>query len=76
MSNFRRRLIMSVKKEDEYTELKYLRSTGTQYIDTDFKPNNDTRIIVRAKPISMSTAFFLEQEKLYIKILFVEYLKV
>lgn len=58
MSNFRRRLMMSVKKQDEYTELKYLRSTGTQYIDTDFKPNNDTRIIVRAKPISMSTAFF------------------
>ena len=58
MSNFRRRLMMSVKKQNEYTELKYLRSTGTQYIDTDFKPNNDTRIIVRAKPISMSTAFF------------------
>ena len=58
MSSFRRRLMMSVKKQDEYTELKYLRSTGTQYINTDFKPNNDTRIIVRAKPISMSTAFF------------------
>lgn len=58
MSSFRRRLMMSVKKQDEYTELKYLRSTGTQYIDTDFKPNNNTRIIVRAKPISLSTAFF------------------
>lgn len=58
MSSFRRRLMMSVKKQDEYTELKYLRSTGTQYIDTEFKPNSNTRIIVRARPISLSTAFF------------------
>lgn len=58
MSSFRRRLMMPVKKEDEYTELKYLRSTGTQYIDTGFKPNSNTRIIVRARPISLSTAFF------------------
>lgn len=49
MSSFRRRLMMSVKKQDEYTELKCLRSTGTQYIDTEFKPNSNTRIIVRAK---------------------------
>lgn len=49
MSSFRRRLMMSVKKQDEYTELKYLHSTGTQYIDTDFKPNSNTRIIARAK---------------------------
>lgn len=58
MSSFRRRLMMSIKEQNEYTELKYLRSTGTQYIDTDFKPNSNTRIIVRARPISLSTAFF------------------
>lgn len=58
MSSFRRRLMMSVKKQDEYTELKYLRSTGTQYIDTEFKPNSNTRIIVRAKMDTFVTAFF------------------
>lgn len=58
MSNFRRRLMMSVKKQNEYTELEYLESTGTQYIDTDFKPNNNTRIIVRAKMKTFATEFF------------------
>lgn len=28
-----------------YTPLEYIESTGTQYIDTGFKPNQDTRII-------------------------------
>lgn len=58
MSSFRRRLMMSVKKQDEYTELKCLRSTGTQYIDTEFKANSNTRIIIRTKLKSLSTAFF------------------
>lgn len=57
MSSFRRRLMMSVKKQDEYTELKCLRSTGTQYIDTEFKPNSNTRIIVRAKITYFLTTF-------------------
>lgn len=29
-----------------YTALEYLQSTGTQYIDTGFKPNQDTRAVV------------------------------
>ena len=29
----------------ELVELKYIESTGTQYIDTGFKPNQDTRIV-------------------------------
>lgn len=33
MSNFRRRLMMNFEKK--YTPVKYLESTGTQYIDTD-----------------------------------------
>lgn len=57
MSNFRRRLMMSVKKQDEYTELKYLASNGTQYIDTEFKPNSNTRIIARAKITYFMTTF-------------------
>lgn len=43
MSNFRRRLMMSFEKK--YTPVKYLESTGTQYIDTNFKGNQDTKII-------------------------------
>lgn len=31
---------------DEYIELEYIESTGTQYIDTEFKPNNNTRIVM------------------------------
>lgn len=49
--------MMLTKKEDEYTELKCLRSTGTQYIDTEFKPNSNTRIIVRAKITYFLTTF-------------------
>lgn len=46
MSNFRRRLMMSIKKEENYTELEYLETTGTQYIDTGFIPNQDTRTVI------------------------------
>lgn len=30
--------------DDLYKEVEYLQATGTQYIDTDFKPNNNTKI--------------------------------
>lgn len=29
-----------------YTQLEYIQSTGTQYIDTGFKPNQDTRVVM------------------------------
>lgn len=29
-----------------YTELEYIQSSGTQYIDTGFKPNQDTRVVM------------------------------
>lgn len=47
MSNFRRRLMMSIKKSklpSGYIELEYLESTGTQYIDTEVSPTANTRI--------------------------------
>lgn len=44
MSSFRRRLMMFVKKQDEYKELKYIESTGTQYIDTEYICSEDTKI--------------------------------
>lgn len=44
MSNFRRRLMMSFEKK--YTPVKYLESTGAQWIDTEYKPNNHTKTIL------------------------------
>ena len=41
MSNFRRRLMMSFEKK--YTPVKYLESTGTQYIDTGVKLNENCK---------------------------------
>lgn len=37
-----------------YTELEYIQSTDTQYIDTGFKPNQDTRAIIDFDVISYS----------------------
>lgn len=42
MSNFRRRLMMSINKKEKYTQLEYIESTGTQYIDTEYYPNPST----------------------------------
>lgn len=45
MSNFRRRLMMSFEKK--YTPVKYLESTGTQYIDTGIKhTGNDIKQVM------------------------------
>lgn len=46
---------------NEYTALEYIESTGTQYIDTDFKPKTTSRIQMRVLPtktVSSYTAFF------------------
>lgn len=45
MSNFRRRLMQSLKNK-EYTELEYIESTGTQYINTGITANNNPSITV------------------------------
>ena len=42
MSNFRRRLMMSFEKK--YTPVKYLESTGTQYIDMGLTLSNNSKI--------------------------------
>ena len=34
---------------DGYTQLEYIESTGTQYIDTGFKPNQDTRVVAEVE---------------------------
>ena len=35
-------------------ELEYIESTGTQYIDTGFKPNNNTRVVMDLQLLSTS----------------------
>lgn len=40
----------------EYQEVIYIQSSGTQYIDTRFKPNQDTRVVCKAIcPVSTNT---------------------
>ena len=47
MSNFRRRLMMALNKKenfDDFQEVEYIGSTGYQYIDTEIKPTNLTKV--------------------------------
>ena len=39
-----------------YTKLAYIQSSGTQYINTGFKPNQDTRLEIVAAPMSIDDA--------------------
>lgn len=39
----------------KYTRLEYIESTGTQYIDTGFKPNQDTKVSIDAQYTSRPT---------------------
>lgn len=40
-----------------YTQLQYIESSGAQYIDTGYKPNQDTTISARAQYLDDSTTF-------------------
>ncbi len=40
-----------------YTELEYIQSSGTQYIDTGFKPNQDTRVVTKFDMTQTDTAW-------------------
>lgn len=40
---------------DGYTQVEYIQSSGTQYIDTGFKPNQDTRVVVDIQPTYAET---------------------
>lgn len=37
-----------------YTQVEYIQSSGTQYIDTGFKPNQDTRVVMDVQAIAAS----------------------
>ncbi len=38
-----------------YTQLEYIQSTGIQYINTEFNPNNDTRVDIICEPTATGT---------------------
>ena len=40
-----------------YTRLEYIQSSGSQYIDTGFKPNGNTRVLMDYESLATSTAF-------------------
>ena len=40
-----------------YTQVEYIQSSGTQYIDTGFKPNQDTRVVMDVEVTSGATSF-------------------
>lgn len=44
----------SSRLPSEYTELTYIQSSGTQYINTGLKPNQNTRIVMHVNPISIT----------------------
>ena len=48
--------------ESEITKLEYIQSTGTQYIDTGFKPNQNTRVLCEFLTKSSNTSLFGSQE--------------
>lgn len=39
---------------NEYIEVEYIESTGTQYIDTGFKHNQDTRVVMKVQPTTIT----------------------
>lgn len=39
----------------EFTRVEYIESTGSQYVDTGFKPNQDTRVVMDCNIISSTT---------------------
>lgn len=60
LRNFTETVLEYVEKEnsvlpDGYTQVEYIESNGTQYIDTGFKPNQNTRVVMDIHPTSVTT---------------------
>lgn len=49
--------VMYYNLPDEYRQVEYIESTGTQYIDTGFTPNQDTKVIVDYQFTEVTSAF-------------------
>ncbi len=48
-------VVLDYTLPDGYEELEHIQSSGTQYVDTGFKPNNNTRMVVDFKASVSST---------------------
>lgn len=48
---------LKVKTKVEYTELSYIESTGTQYVDTGFKPKYNTRVVMDVSGVPASSNY-------------------
>ena len=46
------------ENENEYTKINYIESSGAQYIDTNFKPNQDTRVEMVFDVLQNQTEFY------------------
>ena len=47
----------NIRLPEGYKELEWIESTGTQYIDTGFKPNQNTRVVIDAQMTASGTQF-------------------
>lgn len=60
---------MKVKSSVTYTQLSYIESTGTQFIDTGFVPNNNTRVVIDfeiiSQPINVYYTIFSSRSNSY-----------
>lgn len=48
--------LMAPASLDDVEQLSYIESSGVQYIDTRYKPNNNTKIVIDIEPLRTSTA--------------------
>ena len=47
-----------IRWRTSYTPIEYLESSGTQYIDTGYQPNNNTRVVVKYAPNTSTWGVF------------------
>lgn len=50
---------VSVLRTDGFQQVEYIQSSGTQYIDTKFTPNQDTRVLMDFQMVDISDGCFL-----------------
>lgn len=50
-------VVLEYELPEGYEELEWIQSTGSQYVDTDFKPNQDSRVVMDAQVVSGTTSF-------------------
>ena len=52
--NGTQKLVTNIRKPKKYQRLEYIQSSGTQYINTGIKPNQETKVEMRASMLSTS----------------------